>query len=30
MELMKITIKISDNTIKEIVNGYTRESGVRT
>ena len=24
------TIKISDNTIKEIVNGYTRESGVRT
>lgn len=26
----KKTIKISDNTIKEIVNGYTRESGVRT
>ena len=24
------TIKISDNTIKEIVNGYTRESGVRS
>ena len=24
------TIRISDNTIKEIVNGYTRESGVRT
>ncbi|WP_297711823.1 endopeptidase La [Clostridium sp.] len=24
------TIKISDNTMKEIVNGYTRESGVRT
>lgn len=24
------TIKISDNTIKEIVNGYTKESGVRS
>ena len=23
-------IKISDNAIKEIINGYTRESGVRS
>ena len=30
MVLNEKTIKISDNTIKEIVNGYTRESGVRT
>ena len=26
----KDAIKISDNALKEIVNGYTRESGVRT